>query len=240
MPVTRSLHENNIFGPRFVLGWVFFAAAAGFVNAAALMAGNNVVSHVTGSITTLATDPSVTVRVALVVAAFLVGGVLAAFAKETLSPWVAYVLPPAGASFVLLGVAALGHAGVFGTFGGDNDVKQHAFPMLALLALAMGMLNASVGAATANRIRVTHFTGPLTDLAGHIVRGELGWIALRVGKVVAFIAGGAFAASLAPRFEFGTFAVGAGFLVVAVALTSRSDERDDAPSVADIELARDR
>lgn len=216
----RSLHENNIFGPRFVAGWVFFTAAAGFVNAAAVTAARNVVSHVTGSVTTLATDPSVALRVALVVGAFVIGGILAALAKETLSPWKAYVLPPLAASAVLVAIGALGRVGVFGEFGGDNDVKGHAFPMLSLLALSMGMLNASVGAATANRIRVTHLTGPLTDLAGHIVRGELRWVALRVAKLVAFVVGAALAAKLSSAIEFELFGVGAALLVVAVALTS--------------------
>jgi hypothetical protein len=93
----------------------------------------------------------------------------------------------------------------------------------------MGMLNASVGAATANRIRVTHLTGPLTDLAGHIVRGETGWAVLRTAKLAAFIAGGALAAKLGDALEFHTFAAGAGLIATAVALTAfRPASRDQA------------
>ncbi|MFO0743244.1 MAG: YoaK family protein [Labilithrix sp.] len=230
-----TLHENNIFGPRFIAGWVFFTAAAGFVNAAALMAGNNVVSHVTGSVTAFATDPSIALRIGLVVGAFVLGGVLSVLAKETLSSWMAYVIPPAAASLVLVAIGALGRAGFFGEFGGDNDVKGHAFPMLALLAIAMGMLNAAVGAATANRIRVTHLTGPLTDLAGHIVRGETSWAALRLAKLAAFVGGAALAAKLSRSLEFEMFGVGAALLVIAVALTgvpARSDELADASAHA--------
>jgi hypothetical protein len=35
----------------------------------------------------------------------------------------------------------------------------------------MGMVNASIATATGNRIRVTHLTGPATDLAGNVVPG---------------------------------------------------------------------
>lgn len=213
------LDENQIFAPRFLSGWLLFSVAAGFVNAAALLAGNNVVSHVTGSVTAFATNPAIAFRVGIIVAAFVLGGVIAQLAKNT-------VATLAASSIVLASVGALGHADVFGEFGGDNDMLGHAFPMLALLALAMGMLNAGVSMATANRIRVTHLTGPLTDLAGHIVRGETSWVALRLGKLLAFIAGAALAARLARHLEFGTFAVGAAILVIAVALTSYPLERE--------------
>lgn len=217
--MARSLFENRIFAPRFVAGWVFFTAAAGFVNAAALLAGNNVVSHVTGSVTAFATQPGIAWRIAFIVASFVLGGMLAIFAQQKVSARSAYVLPPLGAAFVLLAIGTLGHAGAFGDFGGDNDVKSEAFPMLALLAFAMGMLNAAVGAATSNRIRVTHLTGPLTDLAGHLVRGEYGWAALRISKLFAFIGGAALAQSLR-RFEFQIFGIGAVLVAVAVTLTA--------------------
>lgn len=217
--MARPLFENQIFAPRFVAGWVFFTAAAGFVNAAGLLAGNNVVSHVTGSVTAFATQPGIAWRIAAIVAAFVLGGMLAIVAQQKVSARSAYVLPPLGAAFVLLAIGTFGHAGAFGDFGGDNDITGHAFPMLGLLAFAMGLLNASIGAATANRIRVTHLTGPLTDLAGHLVRGEHGWAALRTGKLFAFIGGAVLAQSLR-GFEFQIFGIGAGILVVAVALTA--------------------
>lgn len=224
--------EHHIFAPRHLAGWVFFTSAAGFVNAAALMAGSSVVSHVTGSVTQLATDPSIAAHVTAIVLAFIGGGMLSVLAREKLarSPLLAYALPLVVACVVLAGVAVGGRAGAFGHFGLENDVTGSSFPMLALLALAMGMVNASIGAATANRIRVTHMTGPATDLAGHLVRGvlapgekgrsELRWAALRVVSLVAFVAGAAFAGKLSHHADYGIFLVAACILLAALGLTA--------------------
>ena len=222
-----ALLENQIFTPRSIAGWVFFTAAAGFVNATALLAGDNVVSHVTGSVTAFATKPTVALEIGFIVVTFLMGGILASLAKEKMSSWRGYALPPAGAAITLVAIGALGRFGAFGEFGGDDDVTNHAFPMLAMLSFAMGMLNASVGLATANRVRVTHLTGPLTDLAGHIVRGEKKWIALRGGTLVAFVAGAALAAKIGPRFEFDTFVAGAALIATAIGLTTPSGQEQE-------------
>lgn len=237
--MSRPLLEHRIFVPRYLAGWISFTAAAGFVNAAALAAGSSVVSHVTGSVTHLATGSSVTLHLFALVLAFVGGGMLAFLASETLkkSPLLAYALPLLGACAVLVGIAVGGRAGVFGHFGAANDVTGNAFPMLALLALAMGMINASVAAATANRIRVTHMTGPATDLAGHIVRGvlspgdagrsELRWATLRVAKLVAFVAGAAAAAKLANHASYDIFLVAAAILFVAMGLTGTPSAVED-------------
>ncbi|MBX3234347.1 MAG: DUF1275 domain-containing protein [Labilithrix sp.] len=208
-----------------------FTAAAGFVNAATFMGSNRVVSHVTGSVTSVATERSLALHITAIVLAFIGGGMLAVFAAEKLKqkPLLAYALPALGACGVLLAVALAGHAGAFGEFGEENDVTGSVFPMLALLALAMGMINAAVAASTASRIRVTHMTGPATDLAGHVVRSalrsgkdarnELRWAWLRFGKILSFVAGGALAAKTAHRFEYGVFVIAATILLVAIALT---------------------
>jgi uncharacterized membrane protein YoaK (UPF0700 family) len=222
-----ALLENKIFTPHTIAAWCFFTAAAGFVNATALLAGDNVVSHVTGSVTAFATKPSVAIEIGIIVIAFLAGGILAALAKEKMTSWKGYVVPPAVAAVVLVAMGALGRFGFFGDFGGDKDVTGHAFPMLTMLSFAMGMLNASVGLATANRIRVTHLTGPLTDLAGHIARGETKWIALRGGTFLAFVGGAALAAKIGPRFEYDTFVAGAALISIAIGLTSHPAHQEE-------------
>ena len=43
---------------------------------------------------------------------------------------------------ILVGISEAGRYGTFGHFGLENDVTGNAFPMLAFLAAAMGMINA--------------------------------------------------------------------------------------------------
>ena len=96
----------------------------------------------------------------------------------------------------------------------------------------MGTLNSGISCATANQIRTTHLSGPVTDLGGNIVRSvldrglgrrvELHWTALRVGMFLAF-AGGAFAAvRISDLVGFRVFIVAAGVLATAAAVAARS------------------
>ncbi|MBX3192538.1 MAG: DUF1275 domain-containing protein [Labilithrix sp.] len=224
--------ESRIFAPRHVLGWVLFTLSAGFVNAGALAACKNFVTHITGNVTNIAAEPAFTTSFFLVVAAFIGGGILAIVVAESAKtkPKLAFALPVLLASLVLFGVATAGRTGLFGPFGEGDDVNPRAFTLLVVLAAAMGMVNASVAVATDNQIRITHLTGPATDLAGNIVRAALGtgkgtrtelrWAFVRVAKFTAFAVGAGIAAKLSSKLQFDAFAVAGGTLALALGCTA--------------------
>lgn len=229
--------DEEIFAPRHLLGWVAFSLTAGCVNAAAFLACRNFVSHVTGVLTSLSLDvprPPLALEYALVFSAFLVGAAIAALASETWAGWrrAAFVLPIVLSFAILMGVAIAGRAGLFGQFGAPTSETggPASFALLGALAAAMGLLNASVGLATANGIRSTHMTGPTTDLAVNLVRGLLSngkesarerrWALLRAAKIAAFVTGGITAAANAERLQYDLFTVAAVTLIVALGLTA--------------------
>jgi hypothetical protein len=226
--------EDDLFALRPVLGWTLFSLTAGYVNAGAFMACRNVVTHITGLVTRSAIgapDETFPFESLILVLAFLVGAILAVLTAETLRtrPRAAFAVP---ISFVILVLLSIGWAGAsaFGSFGASANVGTGAQALPALLAVAMGSLNAAVGAATSNAIRTTHLTGPATDLAGNLVRAalfsgtaggrELRWALLRATKIVAFGAGGFLAAQHAAHLAYGTFVVGAALLAIATCLTT--------------------
>ncbi|MBX3216141.1 MAG: DUF1275 domain-containing protein [Labilithrix sp.] len=231
-------NEERIFAPRHVLGWTLFTLASGFVNASAVMACKNFVTHITGNVTNLAADSPRAADYAFVISAFVGGGIIAFLIGETMRsrPKAAFALPLLGSFATLLGIAVAGKSGVFGAFGVDDHDNERAFIMLGLLAAVMGMVNASLGLATDNKIRVTHLTGPATDLAGNIVRAALGagaghaaearWATLRFAKLAAFAIGASLAVKAAPTLQYDLFAVAAGILIVALGFTG-------APAAAD-------
>ncbi|MFO0676498.1 MAG: YoaK family protein [Polyangiaceae bacterium] len=224
--------DSKIFAPRFATGWVAFALAAGFVNAAAVMACKNFVTHVTGNITNIAVDSDFAGKFILVVTSFIVGAMIAVLVAETMKARarVAFTLSISLVSLTLVAVGVLGRGGFFGPFGISDEVNTRAFVMLGLLAASMGMLNAAVANVTNNQIRVTHMTGPATDLAGNLVRAALGggrgpavefkWAMLRLAKFVGFVAGAALATAVSGALQFDIFSAAAAILFVALGLTA--------------------
>lgn len=231
-------NEERIFAPRHVLGWVLFTLASGFVNASAVMACQNFVTHITGNVTNLAADAPRAADYMFVIASFIGGGMIAVLIGEMMRarPKAAFALPLLASFVTLLGIAVAGKTGIFGAFGVDDHDNERAFIMLGLLAAVMGMVNASLGVATDNKIRVTHLTGPATDLAGNIVRAALGagaghaaearWATLRFAKLAAFAVGAGLAVKSAPRLQYDLFAVAAGILIVALGFTGAPASAD--------------
>jgi uncharacterized membrane protein YoaK (UPF0700 family) len=230
--------DESIFAPRRALGFVLLTGTAGFVNAGALAACESFITHVTGSITSLGSSQSLTATPALLIASsFVLGAMMAVLIAETMkskSPIAGVTLPLLASVLVLFTVALAGKAGMFGPFGSTGGGENSRPPLLMLgpLAAAMGMVNASIAVATANKVRITHLTGPATDLAGNIIRAvlnrgagsraELRWAVLRFSKLVAFAIGAMFAAKCAPHLQYDTFAAAAGILIVAVGFATSS------------------
>ncbi|MBX3259964.1 MAG: DUF1275 domain-containing protein [Labilithrix sp.] len=208
------------------------------MNASAVMACQNFVTHITGNVTNLAADAPRAADYMFVIASFIGGGMIAVLIGEMMRarPKAAFALPLLASFVTLLGIAVAGKTGIFGAFGVDDHDNERAFIMLGLLAAVMGMVNASLGVATDNKIRVTHLTGPATDLAGNIVRAALGagaghaaearWATLRFAKLAAFAVGAGLAVKSAPRLQYDLFAVAAGILIVALGFTGAPASAD--------------
>jgi Protein of unknown function (DUF1275) len=239
--------DSRIFQPRHLLGWLLFTGSAGFVNAGALVASKSFVTHITGSVTNIASDWALAGNYLVVVGMFIGGAMLAVLVAETLRSRakLAFALPVLLSFGMLVAIGLAGRAGSFGTFGAAEDgLGPRAFMMLGLLAAAIGMVNASVANATANQIRVAHLTGPATDLAGNLVRAALGagkgtyaelrWATLRFAKLAAFAAGAGMAAKVAGGLRYDVFVVAAGILIVALGFTgapeSVAEQHDDSGS----------
>lgn len=230
----RFATDEGIFAPRSLVAWLLFTLAAGFVNAGALLACRSVVTHITGSVTNLATDSSGGACI-LIVATFIGGAMIAALVAEMLKARgvIAFALPILVSFAMLVGIGVAGGAGCFGPFGAEGEVDRRAFLMIAVLSAAMGIVNGSIANATANKVRVSHLTGPATDLAGNIVRAVLGsgersrselrWATLRLAKLLAFAGGAGLATRYAATLRYDLFLVAAMILVVALGLTGAPD-----------------
>jgi uncharacterized membrane protein YoaK (UPF0700 family) len=93
----------------------------------------------------------------------------------------------------------------------------------------MGLQNAAVASTTGLAVRTTHLTGPSTDLGIHLGtallatgadrQSALRGAALRGGKIVAFMAGGALSFPLATTYGFLALLAPAGFVLIAAALS---------------------
>lgn len=234
--------HDPLLSPRAVLAWVSFSLAAGSVNGAAFMACRSFVTHVTGTITNVGMDagnPALVAEYVLVFVAFVIGAMMSVLLHETMSPARRglVVVPYLVVFVVLIGVSVAGSTGAFGPFGARNTETKGAFALLALLATAMGMQNASIAMTTGNAVRTTHLTGPATDFAGNVIRALLGrgmgasregrWAALRFAKIFAFAIGAGIAARSAAKFEYHVFAIPAVFVILGLGFSVTRDRDHD-------------
>lgn len=216
---------------RHLPSWALLAFSAGAVNAAALLACQRFVAHVTGTVTRIGVSARdvLALDYLLVLAAFVAGAAAAILlARRTGGARPAYWVPLVLVSVLLTVVGVSGHAGWFGAFGGSVETA-HDFALLAILSFAMGMQNAAVATATGMAVRTTHMTGPATDIGvalAVLASGDADERAsarrsllLRGTKLFAFVLGGVVAAALAPRVAFLVFLVPA---VTALVATTQS------------------
>lgn len=199
--------------------------AAGSMNATAAVAGERYVTHLSGNVTQLGTGlgnvEGLVGDVAVLIAAFILGAITAALCINArihrgMRPF--YALP------LLLVVAITGAVALAGSMRLFGDV-----PLLAALAFAAGLQNASVATSTGALVRTTHLTGPATDLGVHLVDaafayGETRKVALqhallRGGKILAFCAGAFCGALLAVKAGYLALFMPAALTLVATAVS---------------------
>lgn len=157
--------------------WGSLAFQAGAINIGGFLACHRFVSHTTGFATIFAAE---LIKMEWVTALgmlsvpffFLIGAMLSAFLVDTriqsdkkpLYSVVFFIL-----SSLLTAVALLGVSNKFGEFGAPANIFADYF-LLASLAFASGLQNATVSSAFGAVVRTTHLTGITTDLAIGITR----------------------------------------------------------------------
>lgn len=249
-PVTISAPE--VLSLRHGPSWMILALAAGATNAGAFLACQRFVTHVTGTVTRVGLDVgswSLVAEYGLVLGAFVLGAFLSVFAIQgrTLRglparPWA----PMAGVAGLLAAAALAGDAGLFGAMGGP--VEEGAdFALLCVVALAMGLMNATVASSTALAVRTTHMTGPATDAGVSLgvalfSRGAeraqaLRLAALRGGKVLAFALGAAVMVELVGALNYLAFLVPASLVAAATLRSFVADATPEGEGLAGAQLS---
>jgi uncharacterized membrane protein YoaK (UPF0700 family) len=214
---SRQKLEVFVHRTQDVLSWrhgssfLILAMSAGAANAFAFIASQRFVTHVTGVLTRIGLDAGAWTLMgeyALVLASFVVGamvsvGAIQARIRRGVPPRPDVALTVVAGSMLVVGV--LGDLGAFGPMGASVE-EADDFVLLALLAFAMGLMNATVASSTEVAVRTTHMTGPATDLGVHLATAwatngaerekALRLAALRGGKMIAFCAGAALMVSV--------------------------------------------
>jgi uncharacterized membrane protein YoaK (UPF0700 family) len=234
MRLQSIVPSAEILAGRNIWSWAALSFGAGSVNAIAFLACQRFVTHITGILTHAGVDEGaweLASEYLIVLLCFVLGAMSAVLLLDgrrlrgmVALPW----LPLSVVSVLLSGVALAGHAGWFGRFGAEVE-STHDFVLLSILALAMGLQNASVANATGSLVRTTHMTGAATDLgvalAFLLIKNappDTRWAArrtaiLRGSKMVAFVLGAVAAALIVPSLGYLSFFLPA-VICVAVAV----------------------
>lgn len=223
-PASRVLSRRH--APSFVL----LALAAGAVNGGALLACERFVASVTSTLSRIGLNVGARVmgEYLLLVVAFIAGAMLSVAAVQARSlrnKRPLYALPLIVVSLLLVAAGFAGHRGLLGELGTRiGDARELAF--LAALALAMGLLNATVTSSSELGARATHMTGQATDFGVELAQA---WIArgaerrrtlrtasLRGAKLVAFSLGALLMVPAIGAWGYLAFLVPAAFIQVAL------------------------
>jgi uncharacterized membrane protein YoaK (UPF0700 family) len=224
MRLKSIVPSAEVLAGRNIGSWTALAFGAGFVNAAAFLACQRFVTHITGILTHAGVDEgrwTLFAEYLAVLFSFVFGAMTAVILLDGRRlrglpslPWV----PLCTVAVLLGGCAAAGHLGLFGEFGAEVESRRD-FILLWVLAFAMGLQNASVANATGSLVRTTHMTGPATDLgvalAFLLLRDTSPdtryaahrTVILRGSKIVAFIGGAVGAALVVPHLAFLSFLI---------------------------------
>jgi uncharacterized membrane protein YoaK (UPF0700 family) len=200
--------DNNV-----VLHWFMLSFNGGCINAGGFLATGRFVSHVTGFATLFGMDAAshqmeaalgiLSVPIFFLLGAFVAGLLIDRPIYHGKKPHFDWVM---GLSAACLFLAAGGGEMLhFGTFGETIGLKQ-SYSLLVLLCLASGLQNAAITSSSGRSVRTTHLTGLTTDLGLGLARvltfdlmkdrflKEARANYLRLGSILAFVAGSAIGA----------------------------------------------
>jgi uncharacterized membrane protein YoaK (UPF0700 family) len=196
--------ESQALSWRHGPSWLLLALAAGAANAGAFLVCERFIASVTSTASRVGLNVGAWTAMAeylMLLGAFVMGAMLSVLpvqARLLRGKRALYAVPLLTVSGVLTIAALAGQRGAFGELGvRTGDARE--FVLLCSLALAMGLMNATVSSSTELSLRATHMTGQATDFGVHLVvawwsRGperarELRLALLRGGKLVAFSLG---------------------------------------------------
>jgi uncharacterized membrane protein YoaK (UPF0700 family) len=231
-----TLHTpETIYAPRHVPSWLLLAGAAGFVNGWAFLMCEQFVTHISGTVTRVGLElPHVSLLAiySVILISFILGAatsVITIQARAMRGKKPRWATPLFLVALILVGVAAAGHVGYFGKFGGTLAADRPPMLLLSILAFAMGLQNAAVASTTGLAVRTTHLTGPATDFGIHlgvavISNGKerasaLRGAALRGGKIMAFLLGAGLSQPFSQSFEYLALVIPAGCVLIATMLS---------------------
>jgi uncharacterized membrane protein YoaK (UPF0700 family) len=205
-----------------ILIWLAMAFQAGLLNIGGFLAGQKIVSHVTG----LATfsgyylsqgEKSLALEMITLPVVFLLGAMVSGYFVDIrlkLRKRPKYYIT-FGLMFLLTLVVFIN--GVLGNWGAFGSASQKSFEVLLLLCFICGIQNGTISIVSHSVIRTTHLTGLTTDLGLGIVRifkkKELEGVIsdegrsnlMRVGIIGSFIVGSIVGGILFKRFEYFAF-----------------------------------
>lgn len=206
--------------------WLALAFQAGAINAGGFMACHRFVSHTTGFATNFGTELGLGewqtgLSMLSVPLFFMLGAMLSAYYVDRriqagfrpLYPIVMGLL-----ALILCAVVCGGVTDVFSPFGEDLILSKD-YPLLAALAFACGLQNATITSSFGAVIRTTHLTGLTTDLGIGLMRvlthshhlnsrqNEIRANTMRIGIFMAFAMGAAVSAALYSHFAYWGFAL---------------------------------
>lgn len=203
-----------------VAHWLMLAFNAGCINAGGFLATGRFVSHVTGFATLFGVERQqfgfwASLPILSVPLFFLLGVVIAGLLTDRRvrlqrEPRYDYVMSLCAACLAAASLAGGGDH--FGAFGSSFHLK-HTYLLLALLCLASGLQNGAITSSSGSSVRTTHLTGLTTDLGlglarmmtfsnGKVSFEEVLANCLRLGTILAFIAGSAVGAALFSSLRF--------------------------------------
>lgn len=213
--------------------WGSMAFQAGSINIGGYLACHRFVSHTTGFATLFAFEMLhskwvTALGLLLVPGFFLAGGMLSAFLVDTRiqknkTPRYSAVFFILGA--ILIVVALLGASNQLGKFGAISHISAD-YILLASLAFACGLQNATVTTAFGATIRTTHLTGITTDLAIGLVRilqhthnlntrkNEIHANTMRIMIITLFIFGASLSAYIYQKAEYWGFLIPANIAML--------------------------
>ena len=217
---------------RHAPSWMSLALAAGAVNGGTYMTCERFITSMTSTLSRVGLSAAagwvaVGEYVALL-AAFIVGSMLSvlpiqARAMRGQRPW--HALPLAIVTCLLAVTALAGHAGLRGELA-TRSATVAEFAWLCSLALAMGLMNATVTASSELPLRATHMTGQANDFGMHLAvawaghgserRDALRLAAMRGGKLVFFSLGALIMVPLVQRWGYLAFFLPAALVVLAM------------------------
>jgi uncharacterized membrane protein YoaK (UPF0700 family) len=209
----------SYYSPGNIIIWLVMAFQAGLLNVGGLLAGQRIISHVTGSATFsgyyLSQGNKINaLQMLMLPVIFLMGAMVSGYFVDIrlkLGKPPKYYITFGLMFFLILFVFINGVLGNWGSFG---NVSYQSYELAMLLCFICGIQNGTISIVSQSVIRTTHLTGLTTDLGLGLVRilkrKQLKGIVneegrsnlMRIGIITSFIVGAIMGGYLFANFGY--------------------------------------